>query len=386
MAKNKHKRTLIALAVLLVVAAIAGMAWLRFGRAVSVPVAQAVQASVPQSVVGPGTVQARIPVTVAARITAGVREVHADVGDTVKRGQSLALLDDRDLAARRAVVGGQQAALARNLDAARAATAKAEAELGLARSKQQRDAKLLASGFVSQAVVDASDAALRAAAANLDNLRAAQAAREADLATLGQEGRYSEAVLSYSRIVAPMDGIIIARLAEVGNTATPGAALFRMVDPASLWVAARIDESVLSRVQIGQAASIRLRTGEVMPGKVARIARQSDAATREIEVDVAFDRAPAHFAIDQEAEVSIAVGDATGIVVPASALLRDRDGRPGALVVHDGRARFRTLRTGASDGGRVLVLSGLSAGESVVVQPDGVRDGMRVSPAGAPAR
>ena len=118
-----------ALALLLVVAlvlvAVAGAAYMRFGRAIAVPVIEAAQGNVPLRVVGPGTVQARVPVTLAARITATVTQVNADVGDAVTRGQTLALLDDRDLAARRAVVGGQQAALSMNVAAARATVAKA---------------------------------------------------------------------------------------------------------------------------------------------------------------------------------------------------------------------------------------------------------------------
>jgi multidrug efflux pump subunit AcrA (membrane-fusion protein) len=366
--------------------AAAGGLYLRFGRPVPVPIAEAAPGRVAVQVVGPGTVQARVPVTLSARITATVAQVNADVGDTVKRGQLLALLDDRDLAARRGVVGGQQLALTRNIEAARAAVAKAEAELALARSRQRRDAELLRTGFVSQAVVDASDAALQAAQAGLDNARAAQAAREADAQALSHEARYSEAMLSYARIAAPMDGIVISRLVEPGTTVVPGAALLRLVDPASLWVAMRVDESVIGRVQVGQRASIRLRTGEAAAGKVARIMRQSDAATRELEVDVAFDTMPARLAIDQEAEVSVSTGDAAGIVVPLAALTRDRDGRQGVLVIDDGRARFRAVQTGSADAQRVLVVKGLAAGERVVALASGVKAGARVQAIAATGR
>lgn len=370
----------------LVLVLAAGAAYWRFGRAVAVAIVEAVPGTVAQRVVGPGTLQARVPVTLAARITATVQQINVDIGDEVKRGQALVLLDDRDLAAKRSVVGGQQMALARNVDAAKASIAKAQADLELARSKQQRDAELLRTGFVSQAVLDASDAALRAAQANLDNARATHAAREADASTLSHEARYSDTLLSFTRIVAPMDGVIIARQAEVGTTVVPGSTLLRMVDPATLWVAMRVDESVLARVQVGQAASIRMRSGEVLPGKVARMARQSDAATRELEVNVAFDKPPARFAIDQEAEVAINVGNASGITVPLKALTRDREGRQGVLVVVDSRTEFRPVQTGAGDGERVLIGKGLAAGERVAAKADDVKAGMRVTALDAPAR
>ncbi len=159
-----------------------------------------------------------------------------------------------------------------------------------------------------------------------------------------------------------------------------------MVDPAKLWIAMRVDESVVARVQVGQAASIRMRTGETVPGKVARIARQSDAATRELEVNVAFDAPPARFAIDQEAEVAIIAGELSGIAVPLTALTRDREGRQGVLVVVDSRTEFRAVQAGAGDAQRVLIGNGLVHGERVVAKAEGVKAGVRVQPQAGASR
>ena len=103
-----------------------------------------------------------------------------------------------------------------------------------------------------------------------------------------------------------------------------------------------------------------------------------------MEVDVAFGAPPAHFAIDQEAAVSIVTDDERGVVVPLSALTRDRAGVPGVLVVTDARAEFREVATGASDRERVVVRRGLAAGERVVAPSAGVAAGARVR--AAPAR
>jgi RND family efflux transporter MFP subunit len=298
----------------------------------------------------------------------------------------LVTLDDRDLSARRRVVAGQQQAMRRHVDGARAELARARAELELARSKQRRDGELLARGFVSEAGADASRSAVRSAAAGLDAARAALAARQADADALAQEVRYSETVLSYARIVAPMDGIVVQRLAERGDTVVAGSPLLKIVDPASIWVTVRVDESLVGRVVTGQRASIRLRTGAVLAGTVARIARQSDAATRELDVHVAFDQVPERFAIDQEAEVSIAVGDDVGIVVPLAALTRDRDGRAGVLVVDAGRTRFRPVTTVGSNDRQALVGDGLAGGEAVVSDAARVPVGRRARPVVDPAR
>lgn len=376
-----RRRLLTSLLVAVLLLAAAGAAVWRFGRAIEVPVAVAREGAIPARVVGPGTVQARVPVTLSARINATVQQVHADVGDTVRAGQLLVTLDDRELGARRAVVAGQQDALLRNTEAARASLAKAQADLALARSKQRRDAELLAQGFVSPAVLDASNAALGGAEAGVDAARATLAAREADARTLAQEARYADAVLSTTRIQAPMAALVVQRLVEAGSTAVPGTALLKLVDPDSLWVATRVDESVVARVQPGQAASIRLRSGELLPGKVARIARQSDAATRELDVHVAFDAPPQRFAIDQETEVTIDVGQDRGLLVPLAALTRDRGGRPGVLVVDDGRTRFQPVETGGADAHQVLIRKGLKSGETVVAVAAGVNARQRVRPA-----
>ena len=352
-----------------------------FGYAAAVETVPVAEGAVPVTIKGPGTVEARFPVTLSARITATITNLHVDQGDAVKRGQLVATLDDRDLAAKRAGSVQTQETARRNVTAAQAAVAKAEAELDLARTKHRRDQDLLRAGYVSQSVMDSSAATLRSAEANLENAKALLAAREADTGTVAQETAYAAAVLSHTRLAAPIDGIIIERLVETGSTVVAGTPIFRMVDPATLWVAARIDESVVGRVSVGMPAAIRLRTGETVSGKVARISRQGDAATRELEVNVAFDAPLSRFAIDQEAEVAIAAGEERGLVVPVAALVENA-GKQGALVIEDGRARFRPLATGAADGKRIVVRQGLAAGDVVIADPQRVKPGSRVKPAG----
>jgi RND family efflux transporter MFP subunit len=351
-----------------------------FGYAAAVETVPVAEGAVPVTIKGPGTVEARFPVTLSARITATITNLHVDQGDAVKRGQLVATLDDRDLAAKRAGSVQTQETARRNVTAAQAAVAKAEAELDLARTKHRRDQDLLRAGYVSQSVMDASAATLRSAEANLENAKALLAAREADTGTVAQETAYAAAVLSHTRLAAPIDGIIIERLVETGSTVVAGTPIFRMVDPATLWVAARIDESVVGRVRVGMPAAIRLRTGETVSGKVARISRQGDAATRELEVNVAFDAPLSRFAIDQEAEVAIAAGEERGLVVPVASLV-DNAGKQGALVIEDGRARFRPLATGAADGKLIVVRKGLAAGELVIADPQRIKPGTRVKPA-----
>ncbi|RZJ01097.1 MAG: hypothetical protein EOO54_27155, partial [Haliea sp.] len=202
------------------------LAW-RLLRAVPVPLAQVTRAAVMAQVDGPGTVQARVPVTLSARLTSTVVRVAADVGDRVAPGQVLVVLEARDLAARHDAVLRQQDSMARQVDAAAAALRKADAELELARVRERRDADLQQQGFVSRASLDASLAGARSAEAALQSAAAALAARRADQAALAQELLVARAQVGYTRLAAPMPGIVIQRLAEPGTTVAPGTPILR---------------------------------------------------------------------------------------------------------------------------------------------------------------
>ena len=319
------------------------------------------QGEVELRVTGPGTVQARVPVTVSARVSAQVVSLHADHGERVKRGQLLAVLDDRDLAAKRAATLASTESNARNVAAAEASLAKAQADLELAKSRQRRDAELRGAGFISPSAYDSSALGLKAAEAAADNAAALVAARRAEGRAAAADARDAEALWSHTRVSAPMDALVIQRSVEAGSVVVPGAALFRLVDPATLWVAARIDEALAGRIEEGMAARIRLRDGTEHTGHVARISRQSDAATRELEVNVSFDAPPARFAIDQEAEVLIVTGVERGPAVPVEALVR-RDGRQGVMMLRDGRKVFQPVRVAASDGRIAVIAEGLDHG------------------------
>lgn len=353
------------------------LAWRVFFYASPVAMTQAREGKVALEVRGPGAVASRIQVTVSTRVTGILKALQADQGDSVKAGQLLALLEDSDAAAKAGSAAAAAAASQRNIAEADAALAKARADRELAQSNFRREEEVFRAGYISQAAMDVVAAALKSAQSAEASAAATLAARQAESRASAQEAVYARALHTFTRITAPMDGLIVAREAEVGDTVAPGTPIFRLVDTRTLWVAARIDESVVGQVEVGQPATIRLRSGKEVPGEVARINRQSDAATRELEVDVAFREIPERFAIDQEAQVVIHAGEEKGVVIPASALFQQ--GREfGVLVVTDGRAVFRPVRTGASDGERVAVREGLKAGEAVVLRPTGIKSGSRV--------
>src|SRR5688572_1245385 len=212
--------------VALLALALAAAVW-RLTRSDPQPPVTVSQGEVKILVSGPGTVQARVPVTLSARVSAQVVSLHADHGDLVKRGQLLAVLDDRDLAAKRGAAAAARESIERNIAAAQASLAKAQADLELARNRHQRDADLRRAGFISASAYEATALGLKAAEAAFDNSAALLAARRAESRAAAQDARYAETQWSHTRIAAPMDGLVIQRNAEVGSMTAPGTAIFR---------------------------------------------------------------------------------------------------------------------------------------------------------------
>ena len=176
-----------------------------------------------------------------------------------------------------------------------------------------------------------------------------------------------------------MDGLITVRKAEIGNTIAPGTPIFQMVDLAQIWVAAWIDETKVAQLREGQPAAIKLRSGRVFQGVVARLNKEADTVTRELEVDVNFARLPEPLVIGEEAEVDIDTGRVIALAVPLTAIM-ERDGKTVVLVVDHGRLVFRPVKPGLNDGRRIAVLEGLKEGDLVVAQPANLKPGTRVQP------
>jgi HlyD family secretion protein len=179
--------------------------------------------------------------------------------------------------------------------------------------------------------------------------------------------------------MAPMDGLITSRKAEMGTTLSPGTPIFQMVALETVWVAAWIDQSQISQIKEGQPAAILLRSGRQYRGQVSRITTEADTVTHELEVDVKFDRLPEPLVIGEEAEVDIDTGTVKAPAVPLTAIT-ERDNKTVVLAVDQGRLVFRPVKPGLNDGKRIAILEGLKEGDLVVAQPANLKPGTRVQP------
>ncbi len=368
------KITGIVIAILIILFAGYKLFWYR----PSVAVVVVKKAEIQSKVHGPGTVQSKVPVTVSSKIIGILEKLYADQGDSVKKGQPLATLDSDELRVREAAARSAKNRAEHDLARAQADLIKSQANMVLAQSNYQRDLAVFKPGYISQAAFDTTKAALRVAESDVASNQAGVKAMQAAVNQAESEARASEALFGYTRILAPMDGVIIVRKAETGDTISPGSPIFQMVDY-QIWAASWIDETKIAQLREGQKASIELRSGRVFHGEVVRRNKEADTVTRELEVDVKFDTLPNPLVIGEETEVDIDTGRQTAPAVPLSAII-ERNGSKGVLVVSNSSASFRPVTLGLQDGQRAAVLDGLKEGEMVILNPAGIEPGKKVRP------
>jgi len=343
-----------------------------------VPVTVVKRAEIRGKVHGPGTVQSKVSVTVSAKITGVLEKLHADHGDRIRKGQLLAELDSAEVRARDAASHAAKNRALLELARAQADLNKARANLALAQSNYQRDLEVFKPGYISPAAFDATKSALGVAESEVAANEAAVKAMRAAAGQAESETQAARALLGYTRILAPMDGVITVRKAEVGNTVSPGTPIFQLVND-QIWAASWIDERKITQLREGQKATIRLRSGRVFQGEVVRLNKEADSVTRELEVDVKFDTLPIPLVIGEETEVEIDTGGQTAPAVPLSAIV-ERNGSKGVMVVSNGVASFRPIVPGVQDGQRTAVSEGLGEGDIVILNPAGIEPGRKIRP------
>ena len=365
---------------------IAAFVWLLTTRGplapVGVEIASAARADLSPTVYGIGTVEARRAYAVGPTQAGRVLRVWVDQGDRVKAGQLLAEIDPVDLRQRGEAAASAAARARQTAQAAEAQVAEAESRVRLAQANYARYQALAKQGFVANEMADSRRNEAAAAEAALAAARANAIGAQRDISRAEAELRGIEQVGNNLKLLSPIDGVVTAREAEPGTTVVAGQAVLRLVDPAQLWVRARVDQARAQGIAVGQAADIALRSapGQSLPGKVARIELQSDAVTEERIIDVAFDPAPAQRYLGELAEVTIRQPGVRDVLAVPRAALAQVKGRTGVWRVTDGRARFQPVQAGVQTADQVQIVAGLEAGNRLVVySAKQLDDGIKVS-------
>jgi len=358
-----------------------------------VQVTAVTQATVHRIVQGDGALFPVEQASVMPKLAAPVRKFYANRGDPVKRGQLLAVLENRDLVYAAAESKGAVEQAESNLrttevSAVPDAVVKAQTDLQAAREACDSAKKVLESrrqlfkqGALAGRQVDESQVAytqaesqLRAAQEHLKALEAVRADQirgaAAQVHSAQAHFKSQETQVEYSRIVSPISGVVADRPLNAGEMANPGAPLLTVVDISKLVARVNVPQAEASTVRVGMTAALtRPDSKEEIEGKVTVVSPASDPNTTTVQVWIQLDNPGARLKPGATVHAAIATEVyKAATVVPAAAILPGEEGGTAVLTVsEDSVAHRRKVALGVREGNQVQILSGVNPGEEVVV-------------------
>lgn len=285
----------------------------------------------------PGTVVAVESVKVASRLMGYIKGIAVVEGQTVKAGQRLFTIDPLDI----------EGAVAQ----ARLGLEQAEAAMKDAKADYERFQSLYKDEVVSRQHYEKMKL-------NYDIAVARSAQAKAGLGT-------AQGQMRYATVTSPIDGVVTMKLASEGDIAAPGHPVLMVENVAKLQVQTSVSEAIFKTLKPGQKVKVQLDGLDApVEATVSRLTPAADPMTHTHMVKL--DLAAAGVKSGMFARVLFPTGQALMLAVPEDALL-DRAGISGVFVVDaQGTARYRMVRTGRVENGRVEILSGLNPGERVV--------------------
>jgi RND family efflux transporter MFP subunit len=287
-----------------------------------------------------GMVQAKVQAALGSRVAGRLVSRTVHVGDLVKKGDVLAVLDATayELAVR----------------SARAELSSAEATLSSAVAAEERQKTLLQSNAAAQAAVESAEQSREAADAGLVRARTALVKAEEQL--------------SYTRILAEFDGVVVATGAEVGQIVSPGEAIVTVARPDERDAVVDIPETA-ETIAVGSrfAVSLQINPAVKVMGTVREVAPSADAVTRTRRVKIALENPPETVRLGTTITAELEGPDLTAIMIPETAVLL-KDGKPHVWLVDAGKGEVHLapIETGVAANRYLQVAGGLKDGDRVV--------------------
>jgi membrane fusion protein (multidrug efflux system) len=301
-------------------------------------VRQVEKVSLPVTESAAGTVRPVHEVALASKILAKVAETHVRAGDAVEAGQVVVRLEDADLKARRLQAEAAVAAAQAVRDQAKIETERVE------RLRQQN----------------------AASAIEMDRVNALLLSAEAELMRAQQQLEEAQTVLAYATVTSPISGIVVDKLAEAGDTVTPGAVLVKLYDQKRMQLVASVRESLTHSLEVGKGIAVEIDSLNLhCQGTVSEIVPEAESASRTFTVKVT-GPCPKGVYPNMFGRLLVPLGEEEVIVVPVEAVRRI--GQLTVVDVVEGEhVRRRSVQLGRLIQGRYEVLSGLREGDKVAV-------------------
>jgi membrane fusion protein, multidrug efflux system len=324
-----------------------------------------------------GTVKSKTSSVIGAEISGTVRRILVKEGDRVRRGQLLAVLDDRtERAQLDAAAAGIQAS-SQGLVEVNQALAAATADRQFAEATYNRYKGLLAKESVSRQEYDNAETQYKAALAHENALKAREKQAAAQHQQAQAQHSSAEAVFSYSRIVSPIDGVVTSKSVDEGTLVMPGTPLLTVEDTSHYRLEASVPVLYLGMVKIGQPVPVAIGSQQLQ-GRVTEIVPAADPNTRTFTIKIGLPGS-CDCQSGQYGQAGIAIGVEKRLLVPRDALV-SRGELEGLFVVNPRAiAQYQLVKTGKVFGNQVEILSGLTEGERIAASNvDRLSDGMRV--------
>ncbi len=298
---------------------------------------------------------------IASQVEGKVLEVFVEIGDRVPAGRELAhmispVVHEAWAAYRKAIVERRRA----------------ESALKLAVQQEERMKRLYAAKAVPLQDLQRSTAERTSAEESLNLVEIEVRRAEEEMEHLGVTNKEDPSGEAGEQIPvkSPLAGVVLEKKITEGGAATPGSPLFVVSDLSSLWALAEIDETALPRVQTGQPVEVRVAAypTERFAGTISWVADMVNPKTRRVTVRCAVPNPSGRLKPDMYATVALGASTEHQVVVVPAEAIQEIGGQP-ALFVETATGRFvrRDVTIGAERDGRVQILSGVAAGERVVV-------------------
>ncbi|HEY5911417.1 MAG TPA: efflux RND transporter periplasmic adaptor subunit [Verrucomicrobiae bacterium] len=348
-----------------------------------------------------GTLAAQEKSILSAKVSGRLQELQVDIGSVVHQGDLLAQIEPRDyeLGLQQAAAALAQARTALGLvpdgedDAveleAVSAVRQAKAVLEEATSNQDRVKNLSRSGIASGSEMDTVAAAYKVASSRYQTALEDARARTATVAQRRAEYELARKRLADASIRAPFDGAVQSRPAHPGEYVAPGTAIMELVKTDPLRLRLQVPERECALVRTGQAVQLFVEADtNAYPGRIARLSPALDEGNRMllVEADVPA-RGPLRAGLFARAHIILNDRE-EGLSIPANALSTFA-GIEKVVLVESAKAVERVVVTGRRGPDWIEIISGIGAGDQVILNPAGLRTGQPVTvtgikPAGSP--
>jgi RND family efflux transporter MFP subunit len=331
-------------------------------------------------------------VDVHAKVAGYIRQIYVDVGDQVKAGQVLAILEVPELSAE---VAGAKADIRRSEEAVH----RAESEIqraqstysayhsGYTRLKQASESR---PGLIAEQELDDSMAKDRESEAQVASTRASLAESQSQLAVAHATLDRLSALESYSHITAPFAGVVTKRYADTGaliqagtSSNTQSMPVVQLAEWSRLRLVVPVPESAVPQIHLGSVVQVRVAAlNRTFAGRVARFADALDPQTRTMETEIDVENHNGTLVDGMYAETSVILSQRNGVLtVPVQAVQRDGSGAAVWRVDPDRRIEERSVKLGEEGNERVEILSGLEENDQVVIgNRSALRPGEKVQP------